>query len=134
MSTAAVVAATLVNMLARTYQFVDLNLDQDGAQLFAQALDEAACIRLKAALAELLNVDTEVSNGALNLGVAEEDLDCSQIAGRLVDDRRLGSAQRMRAVFLGMQSNADDPLAHEPCVLPRAHMRHLIVPARAASA
>lgn len=47
------VAATLINMLARTYQFVGLNLDKDGAQLFTQALDEAACIRLEAALAAL---------------------------------------------------------------------------------
>lgn len=46
-------STTLINMLARTGQSADLNLDKDGAQLFAQALDEAACIRLEAALAAL---------------------------------------------------------------------------------
>lgn len=40
-------------MLARTDQFADLNLDKEGAQLFAQALDETACIRVEAALAVL---------------------------------------------------------------------------------
>ena len=40
-------------MLARTDRSADLNLDEDGAQLFARALDEAACIRLEAALAAL---------------------------------------------------------------------------------
>ena len=40
-------------MLARTDQSADLNLDKDGAQLFAQALDETACIRVEAALAVL---------------------------------------------------------------------------------
>lgn len=49
----AVVSANLANMLARTNQNVDLNLAHDGAQLFAKALDEAACISLETALAEL---------------------------------------------------------------------------------
>ncbi|WP_419826886.1 hypothetical protein [Sphingomonas sp.] len=43
----------LINMLARTDRSADLNLDEGGAQLFAQALDEAASIRLEAALATL---------------------------------------------------------------------------------
>lgn len=37
-------------MLARTARSVDLTLDKDGAELFAEALDEADCIRLEAAL------------------------------------------------------------------------------------
>lgn len=40
-------------MLARPARSVDLTLDKDGAKLFAQALDEAECLRLEAALAAL---------------------------------------------------------------------------------
>ncbi len=40
-------------MLATARRSPDLNLDDDGAQLFAQALDDAACRRLEAALAAL---------------------------------------------------------------------------------
>ena len=48
-STATAVLAIPSGMVARP----DLDRDRDGAQLFAQALDEAACIRLEAALAAL---------------------------------------------------------------------------------
>jgi hypothetical protein len=47
------VSATFINMLTRSDQTADLDLDQDGAELFAQALDEAALTRLEAALAAL---------------------------------------------------------------------------------
>lgn len=40
-------------MLARPARSADLTLDKDGAELFAQALDEAECLRLEAALAAL---------------------------------------------------------------------------------
>ena len=40
-------------MLAKIARSADLNLDEDGAQLFAQVLDEATCVRLEAALAAL---------------------------------------------------------------------------------
>ena len=40
-------------MLARTARPVDLALDKDGAELFAQALDEAECLSLEAALPAL---------------------------------------------------------------------------------
>ena len=40
-------------MLASNDRTADLRLADDGAQLFAQALDETACIRLEAALAAL---------------------------------------------------------------------------------
>jgi hypothetical protein len=52
-STTTKVSATFIGMLARLDQHTDLNLDQNGAGLFAQALDEAALIRLEAALAAL---------------------------------------------------------------------------------
>ena len=53
MSTSTVGSATLFNVLARTARSADLTLEKDGAELFAQALDEADCIRLEAALVAL---------------------------------------------------------------------------------
>ena len=46
-------SANLTNMLARAHPPAGLRLKEDGAQLFARALDEAACISLEAALAAL---------------------------------------------------------------------------------
>jgi hypothetical protein len=54
-------------MLARYDQPADFNLDRDGAELFAQALDEPALVRLDAALAAL-PIDTpgvRIGEGAL---------------------------------------------------------------------
>jgi hypothetical protein len=52
-STAAAVSVTCIGMLARSDRPADFNLDRDGAELFAQALDEPALVRLEAALAAL---------------------------------------------------------------------------------
>jgi hypothetical protein len=52
-STTTEVSATSISMLAKFDQTADLNLDQDGAELFAQALDEAGLMRLEATLAAL---------------------------------------------------------------------------------
>ena len=45
--------ASLSTMLASSFRSADLTLSDDGAQLFAQALDKAECICLEAALAAL---------------------------------------------------------------------------------
>lgn len=52
-STPSVGGASLTSMLATVRQSADLTLDEDGAQLFARALDEVGCGRLEAALAAL---------------------------------------------------------------------------------
>ena len=41
----------------------------------------------------ILNVYAEVSDRVFDLAVTEQNLDCTKISGRLVDHRRLGSAQ-----------------------------------------
>ena len=56
-STAAGASATCIDMLARFDHPSNLNLDRDGAELFAQALAEPALVRLEAALAAL-SIDT----------------------------------------------------------------------------
>ena len=44
------ISTKLFEMLARTKRSGNMTLDKDGAELFAQALDEAECLRLEAAL------------------------------------------------------------------------------------
>jgi hypothetical protein len=46
----------------------------------------------------IINLDAEVSYGALDLGVTEEQLDSAQISGAPVNQRRLGSTQRVRPI------------------------------------
>jgi len=41
----------------------------------------------------IINLDAEVSYGALDLRVTEEQLDSAQISGAPVNQRRLGSTQ-----------------------------------------
>lgn len=52
-STTATLRANLIIMLANTHRSADMRLDKDGAELFARALDEAACNSLEAALVAL---------------------------------------------------------------------------------
>jgi hypothetical protein len=78
----------------------------------------------------ILNIDAEVANRALDLRMAEQDLHGAEVSRLLVDDRRLGSAERMGAVVLRAQSDPGDPFVDEPRVLPRANMIGMINPAR----
>ena len=48
----------------------------------------------------IIDIDTEVSNSVFDLGVSKQDLNSSKIAGSLVDQRGLGTAERMCSVFL----------------------------------
>lgn len=59
-----------------------------------------------------MNVDAEITDGALDLHMAEQDLDGPQVTRRLVDDRRLGATERVGAVVLRLQPNAGDPFAN----------------------
>ena len=65
-------------------------------------------------------VDAEIANSAFDLGMAEQDLDSTQIAGLFVDDGCLGPAQRVRSVVLFTQTDAGDPLVDQSSVLSRA--------------
>jgi hypothetical protein len=47
----------------------------------------------------VLHVDAQIANGAFDLRVAEQDLHGAQVPRLLIDDGRLGSAQRMGPVI-----------------------------------
>ena len=48
----------------------------------------------------ILDVNAKIPDRALYLRMTEQDLDCTEIARLLVDDGRLGSAQRVSSVVL----------------------------------
>ena len=74
----------------------------------------------------ILHIDAEVPDRALDLRMAEQDLDRAEITGRFVDDRRLRSPQRVRAIIFAWQADARHPLIREASVLAGAHMSRMI--------
>ena len=62
-------------------------------------------------------LDTEVTDGAFEFGVAEKDLDRPKVSGLLVDKRCLGSSHRMRSVGARFKPNAPDPSLNDARVL-----------------
>lgn len=53
-------------------------------------------------LKRIVNFDAEVANGALQLGVIEHELYCSQVLRPSVDEGGLGSPDRMSPVRCGV--------------------------------
>src|SRR5437879_4001010 len=69
----------------------------------------------------IIHFDSEISDGALDLGVAEQKLHGPQIASAPVNQCRLCPPERMGAEKLRVQSNAGDPLGDESCILAGRH-------------
>jgi hypothetical protein len=78
----------------------------------------------------IIDFDPEVTDGALDLGMSEEQLDRSQIAGRTVDLRRLGTAHRMRAIGAAVHPGTLDPALYDAGVLAGCPMRLIVDSAR----
>lgn len=70
----------------------------------------------------ILDINAEIANRCLDLGVPKQDLDSTQIARLLVDEGCLRPAQRMRAVVLRAQADGNDPFIDQPCILPSTEM------------
>src|SRR5688500_11037300 len=69
----------------------------------------------------IINFDAEVAHCAFNFGMAQEQLDGSEITCPTINDRRLGSAQGMGAEKAGVKSNNSDPLGHQSRILACRH-------------
>ena len=67
----------------------------------------------------VVNLDAKVAEGVFDLRVAEQQLDGPKVAGTSVDQCRLGSSQRVRTELQRIETDTCDPLADQPCVLPR---------------
>ena len=78
----------------------------------------------------IVDLDPEIANGALQLGVAEQQLHGSQVAGLSINLSRLRSAQRMRAVSRTIKTGALHPSMNDAGVLSRREMRLLPKAAR----
>ena len=65
----------------------------------------------------VLYVDAQIANGALDLRVAKQDLHSAEIPRLLIDDGRLGSAQRMGSVIPWAQSDPGHPLVNKSSIL-----------------
>ncbi len=78
----------------------------------------------------VLDIDAQVTDRALDLCMTEQDLHSTQVARPLIDDRSLGSAERVGPVVLPAQPNPGHPLINEASVLPGADMIDMINPAR----
>src|SRR5690242_8381173 len=59
----------------------------------------------------------EIADGALDLRVAEQQLDGSEIAGPPVDEGHLRAAERMGAIEPRIQPDRTDPAIHQPGVV-----------------
>lgn len=69
-------------------------------------------------LQRVINLDSKVSNGALQLGMAEQYLDGPQVLCAFVDQRCFGPPHRVRTVNRRIQANRSNPLMNNPGVLP----------------
>ena len=77
----------------------------------------------------VFDINAKIADSALDLGMTEQDLHRAQVARRLVDDRGFGASKGVSTVILGLEADADDPLANEAGILPRAHVPHIVVTA-----
>lgn len=82
-----------------------------GYQLYFGSLCERKCV---------VNIDAKVPNRALDLCVTQQNLNCPEVAGGFVNDRRLCTPQRMRAVIFSAQTNADHPFIDQSGILASA--------------
>src|SRR5579864_6806297 len=69
----------------------------------------------------VIDFDSKIANGALDLSVPKEQLHGTQVAGAAIDECRLGSAQRMRSKEAWVKPNSTNPLGDQPRILPRCH-------------
>ncbi len=67
----------------------------------------------------IIHLNTEVTHGALDLGVPEQQLDRAEVASSAIDQRGLRSAQGMRAIKAWVEPDDGDPSGEETGILAR---------------
>lgn len=65
----------------------------------------------------ILKLDAEVSNSAVHLRMAQQQLHCAKVARLFVDLRYLGPSHRMRAVCACLKANRRHPVTDDPRIL-----------------
>jgi len=69
----------------------------------------------------VIDLNAQISDGALDLCVAEQELDGPKITGAPIDQRRLCSSEGMGAEKLGFKSDSGNPFRDKPRVLACRH-------------
>ena len=70
----------------------------------------------------VLNIDAQIMDRVLDIGVTQKNLHGAEIAGGLVDERGLGAPQRVRAILLLAKTDRGHPLINQSSILPGAQM------------
>lgn len=74
-------------------------------------------LRLFRNLQRIIHFNAQVPNGAFQLRVTTQQLNCTDVLGALVDQGRLGSTQRVRAISRLIEADASGPGFHDSAVL-----------------
>ena len=74
----------------------------------------------------VLKLDTEISDSAVHLRMAQQKLDRAQVAGLPVDLRDLGPSHRMGSVGTRLEADGRHPVANEPGVLACRNVQPLV--------
>jgi len=79
--------------------------------------------RLLGDFESVVDLDAEVPHSAFELRMTKQQLHGSQIPGSPIDERRLRTPDRVRAVRRRIKADLFDPTVHNASVLPRAEVR-----------
>jgi hypothetical protein len=78
----------------------------------------------------VIDLNAQISDSALDLGMAEQDLNGPKVAGAPIDQCRLGPPKGMRTEKLRIKSDAGDPFREKSGVLACRHIAALLAAAR----
>lgn len=81
-------------------------------------------------LQRILDVCAKIPDRVLDLGVTQQDLNCTEVPGRLVDDRGLSAPERVGAIVLPPEPNRCHPFIDEASILARAQVAGVLNSAR----
>lgn len=71
----------------------------------------------------IIQTNAEITHSAVHLGMAEQQLDCAQVADLFVNLDNLGALHRMGAKGAWLQPDREQPVAQDPGTLPRGQVR-----------
>src|SRR5262249_18434831 len=78
----------------------------------------------------IVDFDAKISHRTFDSGVAEQELNRSQVSCATVDQGRLGASERVGAIDVRVQSYAGNPLGNETCILSSGHALAGLSPTR----
>jgi hypothetical protein len=83
----------------------------------AAALPRSSDLDFLGDIKRVVDLDAQIADRALNLRVAEEQLNCPEIPGAAANQGRLSTAHGVRGVLERIEADASDPFTDEASVL-----------------